>query len=457
MERTSCRALLGGVFIAAALAVLSAQPGIVVRVQPASIDAGQMATALVTAAAGTTVFVRTDAPGVPPQTIVGTGAEQSVRLGPFVRTGAYQVTASAGAQNSAASLRVAFPRDTAAPAPPTGSSTAYATAADALMDAADRARTGVSRLPQGERTVAETKAALDDLQRQLADIRRTATDTGDVFDAVRQQLEKDERATREAKDEFTRLEREINQNLAEQARQVRDLALDAERPAPDSCASAMAVTAALQAARSTMNAMRNGVVDLEAGQSRREAGASPVNAAAWRQIKAKIEDLVRTGQAGSYAEAESSIGRATGTGGLGGYGAQQCDKFSGEWSGTTYVEALEKGQPFYGLQNDWTARVEIAVARASEGATHRVPDDGAGPRTAGQRHVCRSSRGVCPRQSDDTEDQARRGRLRRPADRQDRGSRHPDGVAGAAGAGLRRCFPERKLAARAHGRAERHA
>jgi hypothetical protein len=362
------RAILAAPVAAACVAaILSAQPRVVVRMQPPSIAAGQMTTAMVTAPAGATVVVRTDAPGVPPQTSVGTGTEQSVRLGPFINTGDFQVTASAGAQSSAAAVRVAFPQDAATPAPLGESSTAYATTADALIDAANRARTGASRLPQGQPTVAETKAALDDLQRQLAEIRRTATDTGEAFDAVRRQLDKDENTSRESKDEFSRLEREINQNLAEQARQVRDLARDAEQPQADSCAAAMAVSAALQAARSTMNVMRNGVQDLHAGQSRREAGASPVNAAAWRQIKAKIEDLVRTGQAGSYAEAERSIGRATGSGGLGGYAERQCDKFTGEWSGTTYVEALDKGEPFYGLQNDWTARVELAVARAVEG------------------------------------------------------------------------------------------
>lgn len=347
--------------------MLSAQPRVGLRLRPAAIAAGQFATAVINAPAGTTVLVRTDAAGVVPQTVVGTGGEHTVRLGPFVTTGDFRVTASAAGHETAASLRVAFPHEPAPAAAPSPANTAYADAAAALIDAVEGVRTGVSRLPAREPTVSETKAAVDALLQQLAEIRRAATDTGAAFDAVRRQLDKDESASREAKDEFARLEREIQQNLAEQARHVREFGRDAEQPPADACAAAMAVSAALQAARSTMNVMRRGVEDLQAGQARREAGASPVDAAAWRPIKAKIEDLVRTGQAGSYAEAERSIGRATGSGGLGGYAGRQCDKFTGEWSGTTAVEALEKGQAFYGLHNDWTAQAEIAVARAVEG------------------------------------------------------------------------------------------
>lgn len=359
--------LLKTVVVAMSLAsltlVLAAQP-VAVRLEPASVAAGQFATAVITAPAGTTVTVSTTAGGVAPQTIVATGQEQRVRLGPFTQHGDYQVTASSGAQRTQAALRVSFPQDSSAPASPSAPGTAYQNAASALGDALNGARTGLSRLPQSQPTIAETKAALDDLQRQLADIRQRAQETDTAFDEVRRQLEKDENASREAKDEFSRLEREINQNLAEQERQVREFGRDAENPPADACAAAMAVVTALQGQRSTMNAMRGGVRDLSAGHGRREAGSTGTNAQAWRQIKAKIEDLVRTGQAGSYAEAERSIGQATSSSGLGGFTERQCDKFTGEWSGTTHVEALEKGEAFYGLMNDWRARVEIAAPRA---------------------------------------------------------------------------------------------
>lgn len=361
------RTVLVVVFTAAAAVVVSTQ-GVTVTVEPATVAAGQFATAVVHGPAGTSVTVNTDAPGVVPQTVVLNGGEQRVRLGPLTRNGDFRVTASAGTQQASTPLHVSFPQEQQPPAAGAAPSVhSYVNAATALIDAVDGLRTGVSHLPPGDPSIAETKAAIDDLQRQLADIRRAAGETDQTFDAVRNQMEKDATTGREAKDELTRLERELNQTLDEQSRQVREFGRDAAQPPADSCAAAMAVQAALQSQRSTMNAMRSGVRDLAAGQPRREAGASPQSAAEWRPIKAKIEDLVRTGQAGSYAEAERSIGRATSSNGLGGYTQRSCDKFTGEWSGTTNVEALHKTQPFYGLLNDWTAHVEIAAPVADPG------------------------------------------------------------------------------------------
>ncbi|MGE0449826.1 MAG: hypothetical protein AB7Q29_09620 [Vicinamibacterales bacterium] len=366
--------------VVAVVTIVSGQPGPTLRLDRTQVTAGETVTATVRAPAGSTIAVRTDAPGVAPQTVAATGGDQAVRLGPFMRDGDYRVTASAGGAESTAQLRVSFPRETSstpvgrdaagASGSPGAPGTPYADAASALVDALNGARTAVSRMPDREPTIAETKLAMDALQRQLADIRRAADETDEAFDAVRRQLAKDEDLSREAKDDFARLEREINQNLAEQARQVREFGRDAEQPPVDSCAAAISAASVLQGQRATMQAMRGGVSDLAAGHARRASGASAANAAAWAAIKTKIEDLVRTGQAGSYAEAERSIGRATGTSGLGGYTSRQCDKFTGEWSGTTHVEALEKGQPFYGLSNDWSAQVEVVAARLDGAAAN---------------------------------------------------------------------------------------
>lgn len=359
------RLLTLGFALAAAAASLSAQPTVTLRVEPSSVGAGQVATVVVTAPAGTPVTLTTDAPGVPPRTIVATGGEQRIPLGPFPSTGDYRVTASGGVQPVTAPVRVTAASEPAPASPPSQS---YQSSASALLDALNGARTGLSRLPAIDPTIGETKAAIDALQQQLNDIRRAATETDSVFDAVREQLGKDEAIDREGKDQFTRLERELHQNLEEQARQVREFGRDAEQPAADSCAAAMAVSAALQAQRSTMNAMRGGVRELAQQTAGHGQRSSPTNAAAWRAIKAKIEDLVQTGQSGSYADAERSIGHATSSNGLGGYAERQCDKYTGTWTGTTSVEALHKGQAYYGLQNDWSARAEIAVARVPQGA-----------------------------------------------------------------------------------------
>lgn len=359
------------VIVAVTLALMTtlAAQTVTIHLETGEVSAGQFATATVQAPAGTSVVVATDAPGVPPQTVVMTGSPMPVRLGPFSTTGDYRVTAASGGQQATAALRVAFPRQEAPPpASPRPATAPYATTAAALIETIDAMRTGLSRLPQQAPTIAAAKAAIDALQAQLNEIREAAARTDQVFDEVRTQLDKDAAASREAKDEFARLERELNQNLAEQARQVRDFGRDAERAPDDPCAAAMAVAAALHAQRSTLNAMRSGVNDLSAGHARRASGATGTDAAAWRQIKAKIEDLVQRGQAGSYAEAERSIGQATSSSGLGGYTQGSCETFTGEWRGTTSVAALHKGEPFYSLMNDWTAQVEIAGPRAAAGA-----------------------------------------------------------------------------------------
>lgn len=367
MRGIRLRAVLFAAMLSA-IAVLSAQ-SVTVRLDPPAVSAGQFSTVMVQAPAGTSVVVSTDAPGVAPQTIVSTGSAMPVRLGPFTSVGDFRVTASAGGQQTSAPLRVSFPQDQApTPAAPRGTTTPYGDAASALIEAINGVRTGMSRLPPQQPTIAEAKAAIDALQAQLNEIRRAAGQTDQVFDEVREQLDKDAAASREARDEFSRLERELNQNLAERARQVREFGRDAERAPADPCAAAMAVSSALHGQRSAMNAMRSGVGDLSAGHARRSSGASGSDAVAWRQIKAKIDDLVQTGQAGSYAEAERSIGWATSSNGLGGYAQRACDKFTGEWRGTTNVAALHKGDPFYGLMNDWNAHVEIAAPRADPSA-----------------------------------------------------------------------------------------
>ena len=99
-----------------------------------------------------------------------------------------------------------------------------------------------------------------------------------------------------------------------------------------------------------------------AGRPLRGEGTPQSSAAQWREMKTKIENLVATGQAASFGEAQRAVERATGDRGLGGYASRQCVKYTGKMSGSTHVEALEKGQAFYGLRNNWTARVELAAA-----------------------------------------------------------------------------------------------
>ena len=86
--------------------------------------------------------------------------------------------------------------------------------------------------------------------------------------------------------------------------------------------------------------------------------------AQWNELKPKLDALTTSGQAASYADAARMIDRAAGPNGLGGFTSHQCEKYTGDWSGTTRVEALDKGQAFYQLHNDWSAHVELAASRS---------------------------------------------------------------------------------------------
>lgn len=352
----------------------------------AEIQVGERATAQITAPSGASVSVTANGPAtVAPVTSAGTGSQQSVTIGPFPQPGVYTITAASGAgtqrRQATATLRVTW-ADGGEPVVSARVGPSVARAAEALLEAINATRTSVSRLPANEPTIAETKAAIDELLQQLADIRRRMTETASTIDGYGGLIEQETNASREAKDAYSRIAREINQVLDQQAQQVAAFGRDAGAAPADPCMAAMAIATALDGARASVGAMQ-GIVQqfgrergtgsgdgadwarahVTAGRPLRGEGTSSSTAADWRQMKGKIEELVANGQASSFGEAQRIVERATSERGLGGYSTRQCVKYTGEMSGSTHVEALDKGQPFYGQMNNWTARVELAAAR----------------------------------------------------------------------------------------------
>jgi len=329
---------------------------------PAEIQVGERATAQLTAPAGVSVSVTVSGPApIAPVTVTGSGAAQPVTVGPFAQPGVYSITASGGAgaqrRQATATLRVTWP-GAGDPVVGTRVGPSVARASDALLEAISATRTSVSRLPATEPTIAETKAAIDALLQQLSDIRRRMTDAASTIDDYGTVIEQDTTASREAKDAYSRIAREITQVLDQQAQQLAAFGRDAGSAPDDPCMAAMAIATALDGARASVGTMQGAVQ-----QFGRQHGNVEGTSADWRAIKSKMETLVATGQASSFGEAQRIVERATGEGGLGGYTTRQCVKYTGEMSGSTHVEALEKGQPFYGQMNNWTARVELAAAR----------------------------------------------------------------------------------------------
>lgn len=378
-------AALAAIVAVGSLVVVIAQT-LTARAETNTVAAGQSITVIVNAPAGASVrAVATGPMPLPtPGTSVGTGRETRMTIGPFAQAGDYVITVTAGTETRRVNMRVGFPAE-----PPTGpagnAGQAYLGAASALLDAMNGIRTGLSRLPQGNPTVEQTKREMDDLQRELEGIRARATETASTLDGYGNLLNQETNATRDGVNEFTRLQNEITQNLNEQARQMRELAREAGEAPDDPCVAAMAVQSALRGQSAVAAAMANGARDfgvrqrvtpggdgadwarntVNGGRPLRGEGTSQSSAAQWQAMKPKIDGLVASGAAANYTEAQRLISHAAGADGLGRVGEQQCLMFKGEWSGTTLVEALEKGQAFYGLQNDWSAHVEIAAARSS--------------------------------------------------------------------------------------------
>ncbi|MGE0865085.1 MAG: hypothetical protein AB7P34_14400 [Vicinamibacterales bacterium] len=380
--------------IAAAMAVVavalgvqaSARQGAIgLRLDRVEISVGEPVGLQVTAPAGSSVGVTVTGPAtVAPVTVVGTAAAQPVTLGPFTQPGTYTVTAASGAggdrRQGTATLRVTWSGGSE-PVMTTRVGPAMSGATDALIDAINQSRTSVTRLPASEPTIAEAKAAMDVLQAQLADIRRRATEAAATIDAYGALVSQETNATQEAKDGFSRIAREINQVLEQQARQIAAFGRDAAAAPADPCLAAMTVAAALDGSRAAASAIQGAIRQfgrerstgagdgaawaqqhVTAGRPLRGEGTPQSSAARWREMKAKIETLVATGQAASFGEAQRAVERATGDRGLGGYATRQCVKYTGEMSGSTHVEALDKGKAFYGQRNNWTARIELAAA-----------------------------------------------------------------------------------------------
>lgn len=367
---------------------------VTVRVEVTTVSAGQSATLLVGAPSGASLTITTTGPApVAPVQAIGTGAEQRLSVGPFIQPGDYEITVVGGGRQARASMRVSFPPSDGSAASAGNAGHACRQAGDALIESLNGARQGLSNIPGREPTIEETKQAMDGLQRQLDEIRGRADETATTLDRYGELLNQEPNASRAVKDEFTRLQNEISQALNEQARQVIEFGRDASKPAEDPCEAAMAVATALHGSSSVLDAMQNVGPDfgrrqqvtpggdgaewarsrVTGGQPLRGEGTAGSSAAAWREIKNKIDGLVSSGAASSYSEAQKMIDRATGPSGLGGYSGRQCQKFTGDWSGTTSVEALDKGHAFYGLMNDWTAHVELAAARTSSTPTAEAP------------------------------------------------------------------------------------
>ncbi len=377
---------IGAVALATMVSV-HARQGVTLSLARAEIQVGERVVAQITAPAGAPVSITIAGPSaIAPVAATGTGVSQPVTVGPFAQPGTFTITASTGTaaqrRQATATLRVTW-ADGGDPVSGTRVGPSVARAADALLEAINASRTSVSRLPSTEPTIAETKAAIDQLLRELADIRRRMAESAATIDGYGGLLEQETNATREAKDAYSRIAREINQVLDQQAQQIAAFGRDATAAPVDPCLAAMAVAATLDGARASINAMQGAVRQFgreraagaadgadwarshaTAGRPLRGEGTPQSSADDWRQMKGKIEALVATGQAASFSDAQRTVERATGNSGLGGYATRQCVKYTGEMSGSTHVEALDKGQPFYALDNNWTARIELSAARS---------------------------------------------------------------------------------------------
>jgi len=368
------------------VSVHARQSAVTLALARVEISVGERVTAQLTAPAGASVSVTTTGPAtIAPLTVMGAGALQPVTVGPFAQPGMYAITAASGAgaqrRQVTATLQVTWPGG-GAPVVGTRVGPSVTRVSDALLEAINASRTTVSRLPATEPTIAETKAAIDQLLQQLADIRRRMTGAASTIDAYGGLIEQETNATRDANDAYSRIAREINQVLDQQAQQIAAFGRDAESAPEDPCLAAMTIATALDGARASVSAMQ-GIVQqfgrergtragdgadwarthVTAGRPLRGEGTASSSAADWRQMKINMETLVATGAAPSFGEAQRIVERATGDRGLGGYSTRQCVKYTGEMSGSTHVEALDKGQPFYAQENNWTARVELAAAR----------------------------------------------------------------------------------------------
>lgn len=127
-----CSALMAVVALAlVATSATTIAQTVTARSETNTVVAGQSAGVFVNAPAGTTVTIVATGPAPlpPPVTVVGTGRETRVSIGPFAQSGDYVIVASGGGQTARVNMRVGFPPAETPPGPGGNAGQAYQQAA----------------------------------------------------------------------------------------------------------------------------------------------------------------------------------------------------------------------------------------------------------------------------------------------------------------------------------------
>lgn len=401
MHGNNYRALLGGIVLAVAIATVAVQAALQATLATTSITAGSNATVHVRAAAGAAVTVTASGAGQvrPASATVPAAGTLAVQIGPFAQPGEYGISVVAGTDRASATLRVEWPRGSgpAAPVRPGALGAAVVSAIQASQQALDAAGAGLGQMP-ADPGIGQARQDVQRLRGTMTDLQRQAEGFRDAVNQVEQALGREPNADPAVVDQFNRFAADTERALKDQADQLIALGREASGPQADACIRAEVVATTLQAQEALTSIISSGMTEYLADLARDQAPEFARDAATWARSRftggrplasdgpavplsnstaapragggdAQWEGAktaltyVRAGlSGGAWGIAQQLVSDAV-SGGINAFTERQCLTWSGDMSGSTHVEALEKGQPFYGLQNTWQARVRLSGAR----------------------------------------------------------------------------------------------
>lgn len=401
MQGPRFRALVGAIVTAVVLAAASVQAALQATLASTTITAGSIATVNVRTAAGAPVTVTAPASaGVRPATAtVPPGGSLAVPIGPFTQPGEYRISVAAGSDSATATLRVEWPRGSGPPAQvrPGALGASVISALQASQQALDEAGTGLGQMP-ADPGLEQARQNVQRLRSTMAGLQRQAEGFRDAAHQVEQGLSREPNADPAVVEQFNRFAADTERALRDQADQLIALGREASGPQADACVRAEVVATTLQAQEALTSLISGGMMEYLADLARDQAPDFARDAASWARSRftagrplasdspavalsgstaapragggdtqwenAKTAlTYVRAGlNGGAWGVAQQLVSDAV-SGGINAFTERHCLTWSGDMSGSTHVEALEKGQPFYGLQNTWRARVRLSGAR----------------------------------------------------------------------------------------------
>lgn len=358
------------------------------------------------AAPNATVIITITGPATVSGKTLNAGRDGSFagEIGPFTTAGDYVITAAYGSERKTAQLKVVPPAYSMTE--PVGSlGDAYLQAVDSSDQALSAVENGLGAIPGNNPDIKKAKDDVERIKDTLKEVKQGMQTFAQAEKKFEETLSSEPNLDKEKMKEYEAYVRTNSQSVREQSERLIVLGREASAGQTDACVAVALAAATLHAQENLMSVMKSGVTDYitnwadpgNASTSSVMSFLKPIKDRFLNGLRSKFEppqtpeDQVenRTGApepeslishwgvvkslfkavrsfvtGGPWAAAKSLVQDAVNVA-IDAYTKTHCLEFKGKMSGHTHVEALEKGQPMYKLDNDWEGTVHIMGAKPS--------------------------------------------------------------------------------------------